>query len=76
MKWWICYPAGLADGVNLRVVVCGRQSHIVSCGVCDFNDWEVEVVVEFFQLLNSNIVTNAVSDGLRWKLCKDSIHLR
>jgi hypothetical protein len=28
-------------------------------------------VMEFFQLLNSNIVTNAVLDCLRWKLYKD-----
>ena len=41
----------------------------------DFNDWEVDVVAEFFQFLHSHKVPNAAPivapDGLRWKLCKD-----
>uniref|UniRef100_A0A2N9FR16 Reverse transcriptase zinc-binding domain-containing protein n=1 Tax=Fagus sylvatica TaxID=28930 RepID=A0A2N9FR16_FAGSY len=36
-----------------------------------FNDWEVDVVVEFFLFLTSNIVTNEGPDRLRWKLQKD-----
>jgi hypothetical protein len=43
--------------------------------VRDFNDWEVDVVAEFFQFLHSHNVPiaapNAAPDGLRWKLCKD-----
>ena len=41
----------------------------------DFNDWEVEVVVAFFQFRHSHTVPNAAPtanpDSLRWKLCKD-----
>jgi hypothetical protein len=43
--------------------------------VRDINNWEVNVVVEFFQFLHSHKVPiaapNAAPDGLRWKLCKD-----
>uniref|UniRef100_A0A2N9FG93 Reverse transcriptase zinc-binding domain-containing protein n=1 Tax=Fagus sylvatica TaxID=28930 RepID=A0A2N9FG93_FAGSY len=43
--------------------------------VRDFNDWEVDVVAEFFQFLHSHKVPiaapNVVSNGLRWKLSKD-----
>ena len=43
--------------------------------VRDFNDWEVEVVVAFFQFLHSHTVPIAAPtadpDSLRWKLCKD-----
>ena len=43
--------------------------------VRDFNDWEVVVVAEFFQLLHSHKVPiaapNVAPDGLRWKPCKD-----
>jgi hypothetical protein len=43
--------------------------------VHDFNDWEVEVVVSFFQFRHSHTVPNAAPtadpDSLRWKLCKD-----
>ena len=38
-----------------------------------FNDWEVAEVVEFFQLLNSHVVTNSGPDGLRWTLCKAGV---
>jgi hypothetical protein len=41
--------------------------------VRDFNDWEIEVVVEFFQLLTTHSPTNEGPDGLRWKLRKDGI---
>ena len=45
--------------------------------VWDFNDWEVDVVVEFFQFLYSHNVSIAAPtvapDGLRWKLCKDGV---
>jgi hypothetical protein len=33
-----------------------------------FNGWEIDVVVEFFQLLKSNNVKFEGPDGLRWKL--------
>ena len=43
--------------------------------VRDFNDWEVDVVAEFFQFLHSHkvpiVAPNAASDGMHWKLCKD-----
>uniref|UniRef100_A0A2N9I5R6 Reverse transcriptase domain-containing protein n=1 Tax=Fagus sylvatica TaxID=28930 RepID=A0A2N9I5R6_FAGSY len=43
--------------------------------VRDFNDWEVDVVAEFFQFLHSYkvpiVAPNMAPDGLRWKLCKD-----
>jgi hypothetical protein len=40
----------------------------------DFNDWEVDVVAEFFQFLHSHMVPNAApSDELRWKQCKDGV---
>ena len=43
--------------------------------VRDFNDWEVDVVAEFFQFLHSHkfpiAAPNVAPDGLRWKLCKD-----
>jgi hypothetical protein len=45
--------------------------------VRDFNDWEVDVVAEFFQFLHSHMVPiaapNMAPDGLRWKLCKDGV---
>ena len=41
--------------------------------VRDFNDWEIEVVVEFFQLLTTKSPTNEGPDGLRWKLRKDGV---
>uniref|UniRef100_A0A2N9EL19 Reverse transcriptase domain-containing protein n=1 Tax=Fagus sylvatica TaxID=28930 RepID=A0A2N9EL19_FAGSY len=42
--------------------------------VRDFNDWEVDVVAEFFQFLHSHMVPNAApSDELRWKQCKDGV---
>ena len=41
----------------------------------DFNDWEVDLVVEFFQFLHSHNVPNAAPtaapNGLHWKLRKD-----
>jgi hypothetical protein len=43
----------------------------------DFNDWEVDVVAEFFQFLHSHMVPNAAPnvapDELRWKPCKDGV---
>ena len=45
--------------------------------VRDFNDWEVDVVAEFFQFLHSHMVPitapNVAPDGLRWKPCKDGV---
>ena len=41
----------------------------------DFNDWEVDLVAEFFQFLHSHNVPNAAPtaapNGLHWKLRKD-----
>jgi hypothetical protein len=39
----------------------------------DFNDWELDLVVEFFQLLASNTPTKEGSDGLRWKRRTDGV---
>uniref|UniRef100_A0A2N9ESA9 Saccharopine dehydrogenase-like C-terminal domain-containing protein n=1 Tax=Fagus sylvatica TaxID=28930 RepID=A0A2N9ESA9_FAGSY len=36
-----------------------------------FNDWEVEMVVEFFHVLSSVAVPNLVPDGLKWNCNKD-----
>jgi hypothetical protein len=45
--------------------------------VRDFNDWEVDVVAEFFQFLHSHMVPmaapNVAPDGLRWKPCKNEV---
>ena len=38
----------------------------------DFNDWELDLVVEFFQLLASNNSKEG-PDGLRWKGQKDRV---
>ena len=38
-----------------------------------FNDCEVAEVVEFFQLLNSNVVTNSGPDGWHWTLGKAGV---
>ena len=38
----------------------------------DFNDWELDLVVEFFQLLASNNSKEG-TDGLRWKGRKDGV---
>jgi hypothetical protein len=38
-----------------------------------FNDWEVEMVVEFFQVLSSAAVPNLVPDGLKWKCNKEGV---
>ena len=41
--------------------------------MCKFNDWELDVVVEFFKLLTSFSVTNERLDGLRWKPRKNGV---
>jgi hypothetical protein len=41
--------------------------------VRDFNDWGVDVVVEFFQFLHSHTTPITAPDGLHWKLCKDGV---
>ena len=41
--------------------------------VRDFNNWEVDVVAEFFQFLHSHMVPNVAPYGLRWKPCKDGV---
>uniref|UniRef100_A0A2N9ED83 Reverse transcriptase zinc-binding domain-containing protein n=1 Tax=Fagus sylvatica TaxID=28930 RepID=A0A2N9ED83_FAGSY len=38
-----------------------------------FNDWEVEMVVEFFQVLSSVAVPNLVPDGLKWSCNKGGV---
>jgi hypothetical protein len=38
-----------------------------------FNDWEVEMVVEFFHVLSSVAVPNLVPDGLKWNCNKDGV---
>uniref|UniRef100_A0A2N9GUS3 Reverse transcriptase zinc-binding domain-containing protein n=1 Tax=Fagus sylvatica TaxID=28930 RepID=A0A2N9GUS3_FAGSY len=38
-----------------------------------FNDWEVEIVVEFFQLLSSYAVPIMVPDGVKWKCNKAGV---
>ena len=38
-----------------------------------FNDWEVVVVVKFFDFLYSIAEPKGGVDGLRWKLCKDGV---
>ena len=35
------------------------------------NDWEVAVVVDFFQFLAANLPSETVGDQLRWKLTKN-----
>uniref|UniRef100_A0A2N9GN59 Reverse transcriptase domain-containing protein n=1 Tax=Fagus sylvatica TaxID=28930 RepID=A0A2N9GN59_FAGSY len=39
----------------------------------DFNDWEIDLVVDFFQLLASKTPTNEGPDRLRWKGRKDGV---
>ena len=60
------------DSVMLRPVAGGLCEWNVTF-VRDFNDWEIEVVVEFFQLFPSKSPTNEGPDGLRWKLRKDGV---
>uniref|UniRef100_A0A2N9JBN0 Reverse transcriptase zinc-binding domain-containing protein n=1 Tax=Fagus sylvatica TaxID=28930 RepID=A0A2N9JBN0_FAGSY len=38
-----------------------------------FNDWEVGMVVEFFQLLSSFAIPHLVPDGLKWKCSKAGV---
>jgi hypothetical protein len=38
-----------------------------------FNDWEVEIVVEFFQLLSSYAVPIMAPDGVKWKYNKAGV---
>jgi hypothetical protein len=38
-----------------------------------FNDWEVEIVVEFFQLLSSYAVPIMAPDGVKWKCNKAGV---
>uniref|UniRef100_A0A2N9GXU6 Reverse transcriptase domain-containing protein n=1 Tax=Fagus sylvatica TaxID=28930 RepID=A0A2N9GXU6_FAGSY len=57
---------------------CGDTSLMFGSGMsplCEiFNDWEVDVVAEFFQFLHSHMVPNAAPpDELRWKQCKDGV---
>jgi hypothetical protein len=39
----------------------------------NFNDWEVEMVAEFFQVLSSVAVPNLVPDELKWKCNKAGV---
>ena len=41
--------------------------------VRNFNDWEVEVVVSFFQFLHSHTPSSEGPDGLRWNLLKGGV---
>jgi hypothetical protein len=38
---------------------------------CNFNDWELDNVISFLNLLQSNLPTQEVEDGLRWNLKKN-----
>jgi hypothetical protein len=60
------------DFVLLRSTVGGPREWNVTF-VCKFNDWELDVVVEFFKLLTSFYVTNERLDGLRWKPRKNGV---
>ena len=39
--------------------------------LCDFNDWEVESVVDFLQIMESNISSTESGDRVRWRLKKN-----
>ena len=39
--------------------------------VQNFNDWEMEDVASFLNLLSSHIHVSSDSDGLRWRMKKD-----
>ena len=43
--------------------------------VCNFNDWEVQVVVSFFNLIYSHIPSGEGADGLRWRLKNCGIYI-
>ncbi len=58
--------------VLMRPATGGPQEWNVIFGR-DFNDWELDLVVEFFQHLASNTPTTEGPDGLRWKGCKDGV---
>uniref|UniRef100_A0A2N9EFC4 Reverse transcriptase zinc-binding domain-containing protein n=1 Tax=Fagus sylvatica TaxID=28930 RepID=A0A2N9EFC4_FAGSY len=60
------------DSVLIRPNAGGLCEWNVTFGR-DFNDWEIDLVVEFFQLLASNTPSNEGPDGLRWKGRKDGI---
>ena len=38
-----------------------------------FNDWEVGMVVEFFQLLSTFAIPHLIPDGLKWKCSKAGV---
>ena len=58
------------DSVLVRPYSGGTRQWNVTL-VRAFIDWELEVVLEFFQFLTSNTNPNEGPDELRWKLRKD-----
>ena len=60
------------DSVLMRPAAGGPCEWNVTFGR-DFNDWEIDLVVDFFQLLASNTPSNEGPDGLRWKGRKDGV---
>jgi hypothetical protein len=59
--------AATMDSLLVRLSPEGVQDWNITF-VRAFNDWEVDIVALFFQLLNSHIPSSVGPDGLGWKL--------
>ena len=64
-----CTSNKAATIIDVLLRVQGRQDWNVTF-TCNFNDWEMDLVVSFLNLLQSNIPAMEVEDGLWWKLKK------
>lgn len=52
----------------------GRNREWIISLCRDFNDWELESVVSFFNLIHSNAPTKEDSDWLTWRLNRQGIY--
>jgi hypothetical protein len=73
----ILFSCSSSRGATLDTVLCrsasGGAGEWNVTFTRSFNDWEVEMVAEFFQVLSSVAVPNLVPDGLKWKCNKAGV---
>jgi hypothetical protein len=63
--------ASLASCLTSSSIGEGRAWHITF--IWDFNDWEVEEVLAFFNFIQSKIPSHVEPDEMRWKLLSSGV---
>ena len=66
----ICSLLSLPLGSCLSISTVGEGRIWKLTFIRDFNDWEVEEVLEFFNFIHSKIPVGLDPDSMRWKLCQ------